>query len=70
MASEKENCDVLEAKQKSISRRRLGQNKMRIYKWLSGLGVEGSGSESLNGVGLREKKGERLVLARIDNSFK
>lgn len=23
---------------------------------------------SLNGVGLREKKGEKLVLARIDNS--
>lgn len=68
MASEKENCDLLEARQKGVSKRRLGQDKMRPYNWLSGLGIESSGSESLNGVGLREKKGEKLVLARIDNS--
>ena len=67
VTSEKENCDVLEARQKSVSKT-LGQNKMRPYNWLSGLGTECSGSESLNGVGIREKKGDKLVLARKDNS--
>ena len=69
VASEKENCDVSEAKQKSISRRRLGQNKRRIYKWLSGLGVEGSGSESLNGSGVKREKRREISISKNTQLF-
>lgn len=42
---------------------------MRTYNWLLDLGIKGGSGESLNAVG-QEKKGEKLVIAKIGNSFK